>query len=213
MTTARWTKFTAALLAAGLWASVAQAEAPLKLPINAILTPVRDANGVRPNASTDPATPLFTAALGNPLLAPDGHQLTWGEWMRPATVNKSEARIRCDETGTDVHFKFRGLIPNALYSAWLFVEETDSSPILAGRFPTNSLLNNAFRTDDEGSAEFHVTSPPGPLTVTGGEFTGCVFDYVLFSLNMTYHSDGHLYGDVPGPPAIVLQQFNFAFAP
>jgi hypothetical protein len=215
MTTSRWTQAAASLLALSLWASVAQAEGQhVKLPINQILSgAIRDVNGVRPDSSTDPATPIYSAALGQPLLAPDGHQLTWGEWERPILVNKSEANIRCNERRSRTHFhlKFRGLIPNALYSVWVFAELDDSSPVLSGRFPANSSQNNGFRTDRHGNAEFEATSEAGPFTISGGEFTGCLFDYQLFSLNMTYHSDGMLHGDVPGPAGIVIQELNFAF--
>lgn len=214
-TSSRWTQAAASLLLLGLWASAAQAEdRHVRLPINKILgSAIRDVNGVQPNSSTDPATPIYSAALAQPFLAPDGHQLTWGEWERPILINKSEANIVCnrERSTTQVQLKFRGLIPNALYSVWVFVELDDSSPVLAGRFPTDRAQSNGFWTDDHGNAELQVASGAGPLTVTGGDFTGCLFDYELFSLNLAYHSDGQLHGDVPGPSGIVIQQLNFAF--
>jgi hypothetical protein len=210
MTASQWTR-AALMLIVCLWASAAYAAAPLVLPINRTLTSaVRDVNGVRPDASTDPSTLLYTAALRTPLLAPDGHQLTWGEWMRPEALNTSTAIVKCVEKGTHVTLQLTGLIPNALYSAWLFVRPTETSPVDAGKLPSITTDSNGFVTNGLGSATLNVIAPAGPLSISG-EITSCLFDFFNFSFNLAYHSDGRLYGDVPGPDGITLQQFNFAF--
>lgn len=210
MNRTKWAK-VALLLIVFLSASAVYAEAPFRLEFSRTLTgAIRDADGVRPGPGTDPATLLYTAALGTPLLAPDGHQLTWGEWDLISSTNASFASVKCVEKGTHVVLKYKGLIPNALYTMWLFVQVLETSPVDAGRLPSLVSDSNAFTTDESGSAVVNAIVPAGPLSISG-EITDCLFDFENFSLNLAYHSDGRLYGDVPGPDGVTVQQFAFGF--
>src|SRR5262249_54265970 len=51
----------------------------------------------------------------SPILAPDGHRLTLGEFM----TAKGTASVKCINTGTHSVLHFSGLLPNGVYTAWL----------------------------------------------------------------------------------------------
>jgi hypothetical protein len=194
-----------------LGAAVAYAEPPTRLQISRTLTSaVRDSSDVRPSTCTERDTPLKAAALGTPLLAPNGRQLTWGEWARPFWLNDSVATVQCVNKGTHVTLRLSGLIPKGLYSVWLFVRHTPDSPVDAGRLPSLTSKNNGLRADRFGRATFDTIAPAGPLSISGS-ITKCLFDETNFSFNLAYHSDGRLYGDVPGPDGVTVQQFNFEY--
>ncbi len=207
---ARWTKI-ALMLVLGLSAAAAYAAPPIRLEFSRTLTgAIRDAGGVRPGPGTDPATLLFTAALGTPLLAPDGHQLTWGEWDSISALGASTASVKCVKKGSHVVIEYEGLIPNALYSVWLFVQVLETSPVDAGKLPSLNGKTIAFVSDENGFGMISSIAPAGPLSISGS-ITDCLFDFENFSLNLAYHSDGMLYGDVPGPDGVTVQQFAFGF--
>jgi hypothetical protein len=210
MIRSKWTSIVI-LSALCLSASAAYAAPPVFLEISRTLSgPVRDVNGVRPGPETDPATPLYTTALGTPLLAPDGHQLTWGEWDNIAATGASTASVKCVNKGTHIVLHFEGLIPNALYSMWLFVRLTATSPIDVGKLPSRTSDGHVFVSNAAGKGTISVIAPAGPLSISG-EIPGCLFAFEDFSLNLAYHSDGHLYGNVPGPDGVTVQQFQFGY--
>jgi hypothetical protein len=195
------------------WASAEGIDhAPVRQPIAAILIGgIRDVNGNRLNLSSDPATPLYkTAAPGTPLLAPDGHQLTWGEWLQTGLTNTSIASVKCINKGTHIVIEATDLIPKALYTAWLFTQPTPGSPVFVGAVPSLVSGNNSFHTDSTGAGSFNAIAPAGPLSISG-EIHDCLLENKIFILRLAYHSDGQLYGGVPGPPQVTIDHVNFLF--
>src|SRR5262245_33000451 len=80
-----------------------------------------DSTGAMP---TSDSTPLFTTGgacrppnTPTPILAPDGHQVTWGEW----NAVEGEAAVKCINKGSHVVVHLSGLIPNGQYTAWIMV--------------------------------------------------------------------------------------------
>lgn len=204
-----WTAIGLGALAI-LFPANSRAEGPVRQGLTGFFSSVvEDAAGVRPRAASDPSTLLYTSALHTPLLAPDGHQLTWGEWRRPVTINTSLVSAKCVQKGTHVVVEATGLVPNALYSVWLFTQVTVGAPVSMGAVP--SLVgDNAFRTDETGAGSFNAIIPAGPLSLAG-EAPACLFDNPVFVFQLAYHSDGQLYGGEPGPLGITLDHINFRF--
>ena len=150
-------------------------------------------------------TPLFLKVGGSydPLLAPDGHQLTQAEW---ATA-EGTATITCEDAGTRYDLEFSGLVPDGVYTIWHF---PTTEPII--RLPSGQIENpmnsekaleggalgdangdeNAFTADADGDAVLNVLAADrGPIpkcTLVGGTF-----------LVVLYHIDSQTWGSGPGP--------------
>src|SRR5438046_8559489 len=96
-------RFGLVLMAAlALNAGNAQAEGPVRnSAIFPVLDFVVDGSGAAVTLASDPATKLYNARYCDehpPILAPDGHQLTLGEWL---TV-QGRASVKCINKGTHV---------------------------------------------------------------------------------------------------------------
>src|SRR5205823_8866721 len=63
---------------------------------------------------TDQAGLVYEVRKGNPVLAPDGHQLTLLEFNAPA----GRASVKCVQQGTHAVLELTGLIPNGVYTVW-----------------------------------------------------------------------------------------------
>jgi hypothetical protein len=89
--------------------------------------------------STTPANTLLFNSNNNgpitcnPILAPDGHHLTLGEF----TTVKGRASVKCINTGTHSVLHFSGLMPNGVYTAWLILV-SPSGDVGAGALGTNN---------------------------------------------------------------------------
>jgi hypothetical protein len=211
----KWVSSLAAVLVVMLLApAVAHAAEPLRGEVSTIFTSIiKDVNGNAITFTTDPSTLLYTAALGTPLLAPDGHHITWGEWFQAGLSTESVTSVKCVSQGTHVTVEATDLIPNALYTVWIFTVATPTSPLSAGRLP-NALGQgkNHFTTDETGAGTFNAIAPGGPLSING-QIPNCLLDNPIFVIQLAYHSDGQLYGPVPGPAGVTLDHINFVFRP
>jgi len=112
------------------------------------------------------------------------------------------------EEGTRYHFKFKGLIPDGLYSLWHFPGSGGGA--LASHRPDD--INNVFTANPAGNANFVVVGTAGNMTFGGSvgactlptsENIGSGYDFVgglgdaLFLLE--YHNDQRTHGPLPGP--------------
>jgi hypothetical protein len=173
------------------------------------LRPVRDAVGHEVGLDADPATPLYIAVSGQPLLAPDGHHVTLGEWIGFS----GKATVKCIAGGTHVNLQVRGLLPNALYSVFLFGQEVIPGPFYFGRLPSTLPANvGSVVTNEKGHATLNAVVPAGPLSFQGA-VTDCLLDNESYAFSFVYQSDGRLYPGVPGPPAVSINHalFNLFF--
>src|SRR5438067_5232117 len=72
---------------------------------------IRDASG---NIPSDRAALVFEVRKGNPVVAPDGHQLTLAEFNATA----GRASVKCVQQGTHAVLELTGLIPHGVYTVW-----------------------------------------------------------------------------------------------
>ena len=119
-------KFSLALLAVlAFGANSARAEGPLRQGESdadlGLFRTYGDSTGAVP---TSDSTLLFTRGGAcpppnslTPILAPDGHQVTWGEW----NAVEGQASVKCINKGSHVVLNLSGLIPNGQYSTWVVV--------------------------------------------------------------------------------------------
>src|SRR5262245_23143575 len=154
----------ACVFAASLtWVTVVKSEAPVRND-NLILVygdvrgpgchPTDDAAGMI--AATTPLdTPLFNhtrrgmplpPASCNPVLAPDGHQVTLGEFRAVA----GRALVKCINSGTDAVLHFSGLQPGGVYTIWLaLLNPTPPPPYLGvGTLGRTEISENQFAASE-----------------------------------------------------------------
>ena len=158
----------------------------------------------------------------NPVLAPDGHQLTWGELNQV----QGSVSLKCDNAGTHVTFHLTGLIPKGVYTIWLLTFEFPGfDPDFTHFIGEGSLgapdgSENSFVASAAGTASLSVHHPAGDLSEFGAT-TGCLFDEFEFHLVGAYHPDGQTYGPFPGPEeagfpdlyCYFIEHFAFVFVP
>ena len=162
--------------------------------------------------STTPAnTPLFNRnALGPitcvPVLAPDGHHLTLGEY----TTVKGTASVKCINKGTHSVLHFSGLVPNGVYSLWLILFD-GSTFVGAGALGPTNPIENSFTATPSGQGQLSVTTPEQDLSIEG-HVGACWLD-VPVELHLAFHSDNQTHGAVPGPTEtwVVNARFFFPF--
>ncbi|MCB0618680.1 MAG: hypothetical protein KDC43_15645 [Saprospiraceae bacterium] len=156
---------------------------------------------------------LYEARQHNPLLAPDGHQLTWGEFSSV----KGEMMAECTDEGTRVSLNLSGLIPYGQYTLW---NVTFEAP---GMDPTQEMLgidglgaagigdgsDNAFVANRDGEASITLVSPGGELSLFGSAGACTLTDNFEWHLVGAYHIDGRVYGPDLGPDGTVAEQFGF----
>lgn len=118
----------------------------------------------------EPDTPLFYIPLyawtrecspTSPLTAPDGHQLTAGEWVQAT----GRVTISCVDEGTRYDFQFQGLVPGGTYSIWHRPPPPHASYGALASHPGE--VRNVFTAMAFGTADFSVTGTAGPMTVNG----------------------------------------------
>ena len=186
-----------------------------------------DSTGAAPTSDT---TPLFTRGGAcpppnslTPILAPDGHQVTWVEWNNV----EGQAAVKCVYPGSHVVVHLSGLIPNGQYSAWVVAfQEPGFNPdptlpnppaanaVSAGPLGAQDGSENGFVADDEGEGQISGILPPGPMSLLHlVTFDGCLTDYAGFQVHIAYHIDGVTHGPVQGPPCSWAVQRIFHFDP
>ena len=173
-------------------------------------------------------TPLWASRFGLPALAPDGHQVTLGEWLRAS----GRGSAKCVQQGTQVTIHMSGLIPKGVYTIWVVIFDGPFPAENPGKpFPFGNLVGvgalgpddgseNTFEASASGEGQISVIMPPGPLSDFGPPFLdqkydveGCLLDEFEFHLVGVYHFDGMSYGPVPGYQHGGAEQFGIRFQP
>lgn len=184
-----------------------------------VYTFVSDAAG---NPPVGDATPLYLLPrFGHaPILAPDGHQVTLGEW----DAVSGRATVKCINKGTHTVIHVSGLIPNGVYTIWQLVfkapgfDGTFANLVGVGALGANDGGDNAFRASAAGEGAVSAITPGGPLSALAPGAT-TKYDIAACSLQDefevhyvgAYHLDGRTYGPVPGARTTFAEQFGFAF--
>ncbi len=181
---------------------------------------VRCDNGAPIDPATTPPGALLLTDLGRqPIMAPDGTQVTWGEWIRV----KGNIVVECIDEGTKVTLSLRGLIPNGVYTIW---NVTFKEPGFTGEFDGPGLPSHVkafgplgladgsqsgFTASAGGEADITAITPPGALG-TVGEIGACALtDEMEWHVVGLYHSDGQTHGSVRGPDGTHAEQLAFIF--
>ena len=200
--------------AAVMSTAVARAEAPLH-DSNLIpwyrdvrgpgCSPTDDSVGVI-TADTLPTVALYQhnrsgsptpAASCRPLLAPDGHQLTLGEFK--AVVGG--ALVKCIAEGSHTVLRFSGLQLNGVYNVWLAVvnpNPASGGPYLsAGSLGKAALSENRVLVSAAGDGQITRVTPEQDQSVAG-HIGACALDSAI-EIHLVYHNDQQTHGPVPGP--------------
>lgn len=158
-----------------------------------------------------------------PILAPDGHHVTFGEW----NAVDGQVVVKCIRSGSLVVAHLSGLIPNGQYSAWVVTfkapgfnpDPTLPNPpaanaVSAGPLGPQDGSENGFVADDDGEGQIVGVLPPGPMSLLHlVTFDGCLTDEVGFQVHIAYHIDGQTHGPTQGPPCSWAVQRIFDFQP
>jgi hypothetical protein len=154
---------------------------------------------------------IYEERQHNAIMAPDGHQVTWGEF----NAASGEAKINCTGQGTRLNMTIGGLIPNGVYSLFLVKYgapgfDTTFSHItgfgVAGN-PDGS--ENTIIASATGEGKLHVTCPQGNLSVSGFSVKCISEDEYEMHFVGIYHIDGQTHGATPGPAGTYVENFDF----
>ncbi len=171
---------------------------------------ITDANGLAPAAAS---TPLYEIRAGNPIIAPDGKQITLGEF----NAVQGSATASCVRGGTHVVVRVIGLVPKGLYTVWMVVfkapgfDPTFANVIGLGAIGASDGSQNVFRASASGEGTISAITPEGSLSTAGAVSACALAGEFEFHIVGAYHIDGHTYGPVLGPAGSAVEQFGFIF--
>lgn len=161
-------------------------------------------------------TPLFTMAGHQPILAPDGHHVTLGEFNEVTGTSK----VKCLPQGTQVNLHLKNLIPNGVYTIWSLTfqspgfDGTLSSFVNLtgqGALASNDGSANTFTASASGEGQITRIVPSGDLSVFGTLASCILTDEFEVHFVGVYHIDGMTYGAIPGPAGTYIEQFGFIY--
>lgn len=164
---------------------------------------------------TNPGDLLYEFRNHEPIIAPDGHHVTWAEF----SAVKGDIQVECVEAGTKVSIQLRGLIPHGVYTMWnVSVKAPGFDPnaelfnIIGIGAAGNGLgTDNSFIASANGTAEITTISQGGPLSMFG-ELADCpILNQFEWHVVGAIHLDGKTYGPNLGPDGTVAEQFGFIF--
>src|SRR5688572_25202984 len=162
-------------VSAAIGLNTTQADAPLRSTGEPVTTFVRGPGASMITAATPLSTHLWDSRFGLPALAPDGHQLTLGEW----TAVEPRAQAQCKDDGTLVVLHVSGLVPKGVYtvSVLVFNGPFPAGPGPVGPFPFGNIVGmgslgaidgseNTFQASASGEGQLTVRMAPGPISLT-----------------------------------------------
>ena len=145
------------------------------------------------------------AVFCNPVLAPDGHQLTLGEFE----AVKGSASLNCIGAGTLSVLHLSGLVPKGTYSVWLFVKNATGDFTAIGALGPTAHIENFFTASGAGEGQISLITPQEMLSVFG-DVGPCLLQ-TPFEIHLVYHIDGQTHGPVPGPTDMWITNGLFLF--
>ncbi len=158
-------------------------------------------------------TPVFNARGCGPVLAPDGHQLTLGEFK----AVQGTASVKCINKGTHTVVHYSGLVPKGTYTVWLAIFDDGPRPVpfttlsaLGNSGPSDPIVND-FTASESGEGQISLTNSEGVGSANGGPIPSCWLDHPLVEVHLVYHIDGQTHGPVPGPTTTWVAQEIFQF--
>jgi hypothetical protein len=176
-----------------------------------------------------PSTPLYYARNNLPILAPDGHHITAGEFA----AAHGSASVQCLGPGTHINLHLTGLIPNATYRVWLLKFKAPgfsigpppdfSNLVGEGSLGPADRSRNTFHASANGEGEITRIHPAGPLSETlpsppfANEPAGACLPSDEFEWHLVgaFQQPGQPTGPQIGPPALFIgsavEHFVFIF--
>ncbi len=120
--------------------------------------------------------------------------ITLEDWFKA----EGKMKIKCNDDGNSVKIKFKGLIPNRLYTVWALWVILDENDPRRGIWPQPlGGVPNAYMTDEDGDATFERKLNFCPKEAAEYGVNG----NVLLTIATHLHSDGVAYGGLPSPIA------------
>lgn len=161
-----------------------------------------------------PASTLLWDGRGHmPVIAPDGHQVTLGEWLTPT----GRVSVKCINGGTHTVLHFSDLLPNATYTVWQLAFKSPGfqgnpvdNRIALGALGPNDGSGNVFHTSASGEGQLSAVTPAGPLSIQGS-MGACALDQFEVHYVAAYHFDGRTWGGTPGPNGTFAEQVGARF--
>lgn len=162
---------------------------------------IADENGDTP---TEAGTLLYENRRMNPIMAPDGHQVTLEEF----DAVTGTMTMTCTPQGTRIDMEMEGLIPFGTYTMWAVIfDESGTPPLVAGGTDRQQGL---FVASPAGKATYSAVVSEGKMSEFGTA-TDCLLDEPQVRIFGAYHIDGRTYGGSPGPAGTYLEQFGWAY--
>jgi hypothetical protein len=165
-------------------------------PLNSVL--FHHNRNVAASAPPGTAAPPATCA---PVFAPDGHQLTLGEFRSVS----GGALVKCTDDGTQTVVRVSGLQVKGTYTLWM----ATPNPIPMDPNPTRATFSSVGSLGRAGAAEnLLIVSANGDATIarTTPEQDQSAFGHIgpcgllgALEIHLVYHTDGMTHGNVPGP--------------
>jgi len=191
-------------------------EGALMSPVMNVLITATDAAGKPLTDATDKETLVFGPSRTS-VTAPDGHQLTYGEY----STTTGQVSLSCGENGTTVMARLHGLVPNGFYTFWLLsfkspgFDPTFANLIGKGSVGPNDGSENSFTASAGGAAEFTTVIPVGSLSNFGS--VACLMHEFEVHLVGAYHypypvAPRASWPD-PGPRDKFIEHFGAVFQP
>ena len=171
---------------------------------------IEDASGQPPSA---PDTPLFEVRKHNPIVAPDGHQVTLAEF----NAVQGSASVKCVTQGTHVTLHLTNLIPNGVYTVWNLVfkapgfDPSFANLIGLGAMGSPDGAQNSFRASANGEGSVSAITGAGSLSMVGSIGACALTDEFEWHVVGAYHLDGQTHGATLGPDGTAVEQFGFIF--
>ncbi|MCK5702849.1 MAG: hypothetical protein KAI29_16915 [Cyclobacteriaceae bacterium] len=169
----------------------------------------------------DPATLLYYRRTGFPILAPDEHHVTAGEFI----AAEGTAVVKCRAPGTQVKLRLSRLIPNALYRIWILTfKEPGFNPQLPNPFVNaigegslgpNDRSRNTFWASADGKGKIVRLIPEGVFSEFGFAEDCLLTDVFEWHIVGAFQQPGQPHGPDVGPPVFfpnsAVEQFVFVF--
>jgi hypothetical protein len=180
------------------------------VPLHHELGSVRDQAGNPAGPASPSATPIFEASKHAPINAPDGHQLTLGEF----NAAQGAISVKCTGEGTRTILHLWGLVPKGTYSLGLVMMGAMGAGPAAMGAPSDDPKASTFAADQDGQADIAVTKKSGALSGKGSisdcwpaDLLNMVMQQPMAQLIGNYHF-GRSGSDEEGT---FVPQFSFAF--
>jgi hypothetical protein len=175
-------------------------------PLNSVL--FHHNRNVAASAPPGTAAPPATCA---PVNAPDGHQLTLGEFRSVS----GGLLAKCTDDGTQTVVRVSGLQVKGVYTLWM----ATPNPIPMDPNPTRATFSSVGSLGRAGAAEnLLVVSANGDATITrtSPEQDQSAFGHIgpcgllgALEVHLVYHTDGLTHGNVPGPVSAWILNARF----